>query len=819
MIEGKLVWNGKLLQVRYKSKKGKDTTGSPKQEVLSSLIRQKLEENPSGLHEQPVEIQLGANGQPAQICLKGESEATAEVKETGDFHNPYNFVPALPRQGKVVGTELGDLSPVGHYAYLPNYWSGTITVRLKTATPLLIPDAGRLAVGDNPEHKIFPLRMLDGKPYLSPTSIKGILRSAYEAVTNSRLSVFTGHEDRLAYRVPTDNSKRIYPAIVIQQDEGKRVLKILEAPDVLGDVGRLPRYKKNPASTERDKGASSMSLTYYGTRNIPKSGDPVWVRLNPGNQYDKELPRNIRDNLPGEQILNNVVTLIHLHRNGSEPPVGEDWRKGWVYISGANINGKIYERIFLEPENHQNSPQIVINQAIDKLWRELIHNYQKTHEKAIKKREQEGISLEDYLGKEPGQTGYSKHIYTAEAKELTPGTFCYVELKRQPNSSSLNANDVVALSPVTISRRLYQLPPKEFLDQSLKPAQTLDELSPADRVFGWVKQKQEDSVNNQGSYKGQLRIHEVKCETPEKDAIQPFDAPLPLAILGAPKPEQARFYLAKDKQGAPLADKTPKEQGYQEISQGLRGRKVYPHHRSLPEGYWERPWQDRTQELKNGHYQEYRRPKKKTSRGEKEEQRDSQNRSVLAWVKSGTEFSLKIDVINLSDIELGALLYLLQLPSEHYHRLGAGKPLGFGSVRLEIVATSLRRGTDWQEFYQSLLPLPEQKIDLEEFITAFKTAVESAGYGNKFEKVPFIEAFMQAAKGFNNPIHYPRITPQPEPEGEAFKWFVQNEQGIPADRQRGTPRRDGKRLALSRLVSGDGLPLNPTNEQNQPPQP
>ncbi|NJM47654.1 MAG: hypothetical protein HC860_17045 [Alkalinema sp. RU_4_3] len=116
------------------------------------------------------------------------------------FHNPYNFVPALPR-----GTsgELGDREPVGHHAYLCNYWSGSISIKLKTKTPLLISDT--LKPGDEADngHKTYDLRMIDGKPYLSPTSIKGMLRAAYEAVTNSRLSVFVGHDDRLAYRMST----------------------------------------------------------------------------------------------------------------------------------------------------------------------------------------------------------------------------------------------------------------------------------------------------------------------------------------------------------------------------------------------------------------------------------------------------------------------------------------------------------------------------------------------------------------------------------------------------------------------------------------
>lgn len=44
-----------------------------------------------------------------------------------------------------------------------------------------------------------------------------------------------------------------------------------------------------------------------------------------------------------------------------------------------------------------------------------------------------------------------------------------------------------------------------------------------------------------------------------------------------------------------------------------------------------------------------------------------------------------------------------------------------------------------------------------------------------FEEVLFIKAFKQAAKGLDGPIHYPRMKPQPDPDGENYKWFTENE--------------------------------------------
>ena len=69
------------------------------------------------------------------------------------------------------------------------------------------------------------------------------------------------------------------------------------------------------------------------------------------------------------------------------------------------------------------------------------------------------------------------------------------------------------------------------------------------------------------------------------------------------------------------------------------------------------------------------------------------------------EFGFDLHVTNLSRVELGALLWLLALPSDHFHRLGGGKPLGFGSVRLEMTEAVLHDGDgllDGAEMYSRI---------------------------------------------------------------------------------------------------------------------
>jgi len=349
-------------------------------------------------------------------------------------------------------------------------------------------------------------------------------------------------------------------------------------------------------------------------------------------------------------------------------------------------------------------------------------------------------------------------------------------------------------------KNAYDRSARDLLDTSLRPATITGELSPADRVFGWVR----SGGRGQGSQsvRGLLRVGPVGCTSPDAGVVEAFPGPgVPLAILAAPKPQQGRFYVAKTPNGEAQHDGLSKQEaGYLE-GKGLRGRKVYPHQRGLPDGHWKHPTEDRTQTAvgKPAHYQEYRRPQR-----DGQEQRDDQNRFVLGWVKPGAEFQFDLHVHNLSKVELGALVWLLSLPDEHYLRFGGGKPLGFGSVRLTIDTWDVRTGQDLRTRYSgwtASAPAADSRQGLAHaFQGAIVRAYPGAGDGS-FDTIPFIRAFLAACRGFedNLPLHYPRATDDgqpgpPSPEGESFKWFVANE-------------RKGSRYALHDLVADKGLPV------------
>jgi len=803
-VRGKLVWQGsgdkRVRRIIFPTKKGMSIPTPFDAEQLADSLQNRTED------EIEVDLEL-VGGKPVRIRPVGEEFAAVPAPQPArsaqphrgsqhrgqqgrtpqgqrpsqqrsqairpSFHNPYNFVPALPRDG--ITGELGDHKPFGHHVLHSNRYTGAIRVKMTVQTPLLVPDAARAE--DYPDdHKSFPIRVdADGKPYISPTSIKGMLRSAYEAVTNSRLAVFPGHEAsqgrnatghgaRLAFRRPA--RVEVVPARIEACDDQQLTVRVLSKL-WLNSAAKLPRYAQRCAPNKNTRKGEETAALRYPDRSLPQHGDHVRVKVD-----DK----------------GRVARIVRFE--GSKPADGDE---GWVLITEPNIANKKFERVYVVSNRDrflrfQGAEALRIRQ----MWNELINDYRQTHVKDLEERQKKKKKPTDYLGDTPGRTAWSRQVWDEQYRQLHEGALCYVRINE-------NENTITGIYPVSISRDLYSVSPLSLLHPSLRPATNLSQLSPADRVFGWVNQQ------GKGAYKGNIRIGPVTCATPKEQAIETFGTPgLPLAILGQPKPQQARFYVAKSPKGEAQGNGLTKEDAGYSPGKGLRGRKVYPHHKGLPNGHWDNATEDRTQRAVNGHFQEYRRPKL-----DGVEQRDNQNRSIQGWVKPGTEFTFEIHVTNLSKVELGALLWLLSLPENCFHRFGGGKPLGFGSVRLEIESSHLYDGNDWKQIYSSLDDTTPNQANRDEIAGAFQEAVRTAyGPAEHFEKVPFIAAWVKMATGHDNdtlPTHYPRARQKgqngpvpPHPEGLAYEWFVANDR---------TGRDGGPQVSLPELARDAGLPM------------
>ena len=323
-------------------------------------------------------------------------------------------------------------------------------------------------------------------------------------------------------------------------------------------------------------------------------------------------------------------------------------------------------------------------------------------------------------------------------------------------------------------KKSYTCAPMDiFKIKQINPASCLAELSPADRVFGWV------NPEGKGAYKGQLRVSRLELDNPPPPNNGPERT---LAPLSSPKPEYVRFYGAKDLDGTPFP-RSDKNQGYTKTA-GDAGRNDYFTHPDKPEGYFDadvmpgKPFKHDS----GTYYPEYL-----------SNEKSDQNMTVCGEVPAGTRFSACIQFHNLSDEELGALLWLLTLEEGAYYSLGSGKPFGFGSIRISLASLNAWRGQALKARYASLLdpdktkPAEDDQIGFEcaesaqssELIEGLKQKFEdalAAAYSkNKHKRLLGIfKSHRYGPNESNLPVHYPRRNEAPNVE-HGFKWFADNE--------------------------------------------
>lgn len=700
-----------------------------------------------------------------------------QKQPAGGFLNPYNFV-SIPDRA-ALPEELHDGEPAGHDRYLPDRWTGSIPVTLTTLTPLLLPDhtqaAARSSGGAAPPP--LPVRVdHDGRPLLSMSAVKGMLRSAYETITNSRLGVFTGHDGQLAIRSVADTT-RLKPAVVIARDEEANTATIrwVNSLTPRRDVrkprdGKAKAIKPQPAVwvpthlARANKDGASVEAWLYLAKH-PR-GFWVWraVVIGLPGEISSTAPQPPRGQALGKLALSDhpfIRVTGRLHRTDSTFPAGG--------------NRKHDERMVVEQVLTPNHARLelgneVIGEQLIAGWQAVIDSFEQAHE-----------------GEPDLRRKYGSYVHTPKRwRSLPEGRTLHIELDE--------CGKVNALYPAMIGRKPFPGAPKVSLPEAHRPATSREELSPADRVFGWVRHGADEAGV---AHRGRLRV-EAGETPPEASAVERLPFPLPLTTLNSPKPSQFLFYLA-DQDGAPL-DGEPKQPtaGYPETpgERTLRGRKAYLTHRDVLAGapasqeYWNLPkgLMAARQPLsgEGPQYREYVAP---------EGSKDKVTTTVTEWVKPGTEFTVLLRVDNLSRTELSALLWLLDLPDCAALQLGLGKPLGFGAVRVTADWDNVRLFTGDQDqvraWYTSLssVPEPEPAPTVQALVGEYDELLR--------EHLARVRAeFLAVATGFPGaPVHYPRTGLVPEVK--SYKWWVANDE------------HGGKRHALPPLVDDDGDPQPP----------
>lgn len=223
---------------------------------------------------------------------------------------------------------------------------------------------------------------------------------------------------------------------------------------------------------------------------------------------------------------------------------------------------------------------------------------------------------------------------------------------------------------------------------------SIDGVDMAQRIFGFASTEDRDSE----ILAGKVFFEDAYATSkPEKE----FSA---LRILSSPKPTSFQLYL-NQRSGNELHH-------WGTADHIISGYKLYWHSRAT----WENP--DPEEVIKA-----------KTQREvvlkllEKKDDQQGIQHTYAEVLKSGVSFRGCIRFENLTDEELGAILFALDLGEECAHKVGMGKPIGMGSVKIRPTLSLIDREARYRQLFSADFSTwhtgEERTTDLKKYKDAF----------------------------------------------------------------------------------------------------
>lgn len=621
------------------------------------------------------------------------------------IHAAANRIPVLRTNTALKNyPELNDREPASLDHFPAHTWSGSIRFSITAKTPLVYG-----SVDEETNSISIPTEILDGSsdtpkeiPVLPATMVKSMLSNAFERVTTSRLRIFGNYSDPLTYRTDPAASQKLIPAIV---DPSKSKALLL--------TGTHPRLAEVDILTKNrfEKRLQTIPVMRAATLRTEPGGQTEYA---PGMTHESLLDMILPSNGAASRkirfdakLVNNgsyaywFIYALYSDDDDERKPIfnenaltGEDLgetltkQAGYVYLTTdpedlgqhrRTFNKKVSERVFFI-EDEQARKDVTIPQTTTD-HPSPIDRYLLTVQSYVD-------NWLDELERDPETTRTpNRFIRQHKAPHLKPppSFLAYILV-----SKDLSGDETVdTIVPISIGRDAYALSPLTVARRAnVAPPQNLSELSPADRLFGFVahcdnmSQKTEEKSSLTPSFKG--RIFVTKVDYAGGGGVA-NPSTLRLRPLLSPRPSSARRFLTRTN-GANLNSvriKVRRDQYFSHDPEQSLGATTYPVDRNA----WE------SVDKKTGF------PEKALKRASDSLKTTSE---VKKYVKAGTKFDATMRFEALTEFELAWLLWILDsanlvpraerqkpmssAPSDKvgYLRLGTGKPLGLGVVQIDL---------------------------------------------------------------------------------------------------------------------------------------
>ena len=641
-----------------------------------------------------------------------------------NFHHAYNGIPTLRSKEEPFFRDA-EPAPLDHLA--PGTYSGTLKLTIETKTPLITAwrdTNGRLVVpsaSGNPDGAT-----ADEDAMIPATSLKGVLSSAFEAITQSRFRVFGDHTKLPQFRYTPDHKPKRQAAF-LRFDE-----KTTQWNLYIQDYAILPDSIKSGVifttnNCEVVGGYTREPLRdNKGKQKFRQNGQPIYKQVERRHEPEEitavnKLLEEVRKNTTHlakidsfdafeqkfwdqkKMVVSKVAeipicTPKHPESTGT---IKQIQRSGWVVrLNTPDKDGKLpddkrlidtkyNEYIFYT--KRENEVQIKLHSKDVSRFTDIVlagarfqHHKEQNNESHASGQHSLITRILSRITTRYGNHNLKEHltqecIYRALIEEATvePGIPVFTTNHRHKGRE-------IVYSYLGRSISLSSISPSEIADRTdVRPAHSFQEATAADRLWGFVTQGTSDDFSP--ALKGRIYLENAHlCAGDLKRMDEGGWIP---SILASPKPSTAQPYL-RSMAGDGIFEL---ERSQCFTSQQSLIRKTYPTHRFL------------------------------TSKGAAQpsvlnkKNRELTDSEILigSYITPGATLESVLRFEGLTAQEISIILWLLT-PSnlvpelergpgkKGYFHLGLGKPLGLGAASISAEILSIHDSLSLAEGYKHL---------------------------------------------------------------------------------------------------------------------
>lgn len=708
------------------------------------------------------------------------------------FHNPYHFVPVKEggsledlRREDFVNRKSGR---VRHDRFVADTLSGRLICRLETEDPVVLGNEQEDFDSKGKDAKLVKPFTLNGKPAIPSSGLRGCLSSLFEAATNSAMRLL---DDR-PFSVRADaRTEALHHIGMLVQDEGRMKLRPLVIPafrknnPVLAKIdqkmfpqtylnkyapvrGFVEGYRKNNGRLSVDNRSflgttapdsqHSGNHEYWYAKIAPSLVDArgnITCSLRPASRQPKWIL--------GQQMKGDPIRQSQFDKeSGAEQ---QKYTRGILRVLGINgrqteMPNKKHEIFIPYPPEAETIPLLEIGDALHRFHR-------LADERSAAK---EGLPFA-VKGRAPDSVSCGRE--KLKGIRLKAGDLVFFRPLQENGSVRV---EEIAVSAIWRKDRGMCHEYFADIDPELLPMNPKrQKISLAEQLFGFVENPDKERSKDDPdllALAGRLRFHDGLPATQQGDDW--YLPEVPLRILASPKPPSPALYFSPKQGQSFIAKRELKKENH-----SPKGRKMYLHPEAKP--------------VENDRVN----PPWKTGQiGANGNDPRSKQRLWATPLRAGKIFYFHIDFDNLSKTELGLLLFCLR-PAENFrHKIGLGKPIGLGRVRLDPAALLIvnrrdRYGKDnlFSPRYHQVWQNGRDDTDGWRAIPRYKAEAKAMGESlipadMRKEAEQLLQAKFPDAKdallalgdpgNILAPVHYPP-SKNASTEDKLFEWFMENE--------------------------------------------